>query len=104
MNCDFCVIGQPTCTFVISMGFLPPLQQGPLGIEQLDDGRWIACGSCSALVELGDKAALIRRVLSVLKAEGLTAHFSALELAVVNSTLDKQYTALFEAEPSKEPI
>jgi len=104
MDCDFCVVGQVVCAFMIPMGFMPSITNGLYGVDMLDDGGWSACAPCAELVDRRDKAALIARVLSVFKENGLLPNFSKHELAIVTGNLDEQYSALFGAEPSKRPI
>ncbi|WP_327068744.1 hypothetical protein [Kitasatospora sp. NBC_01302] len=104
MDCDFCVVGEVAWVFTLPMGFLPSIASGPFGVDLLDDGGWNACGPCAELVERRDKSELIAHVLAVFTEHRLIPNSSAFELAIVTGNLDEQYSALFGAEPTKQPI
>ncbi|MFF3006335.1 hypothetical protein ACFVTF_26430 [Kitasatospora sp. NPDC057940] len=104
MICDFCIFGRATSMFVIPMGFSLSVVDDLAQLTELDGGRWPSCDDCEPLVEQREEAELTARVMSVFRESGLLSSFSPEELAAIESHLDGKFTALFDADPIKQPI
>ncbi|MCM1967772.1 hypothetical protein [Streptomyces sp. G1] len=103
MHCDFCS-GPPTFVYVIPPGFLPPIEDGSIRIDQVDDGRWSACLDCAAIIDRQDLAALVKRVIGLGAASGVPGLHDRNGRRDYARILTRMYRAVFSYPLTKENL